>query len=146
VGGAELYHNLTAKIKASVQPLVALGPKFHLRIRYANPVPTRFQPGPDSGRMSAYCATEPGYHKNRPLSSQELKVVRTWLNDNLRKGFICESHARCASPLMLAMKPGGGVRICQDYQGLYTITIKNRYPLPLIREILDALCRTKVYT
>ena len=26
---------------------------------------------------------EPGYHKNRPFSSQELKVVRTWLNDNL---------------------------------------------------------------
>jgi hypothetical protein len=47
---------------------------------------------------------------------------------------------------MLAMKPGGRVRICQDYQGLNAITIKNRYPLPLIRETLDALCRVKVYT
>ena len=89
---------------------------------------------------------EPGYHKNRPLSSQELKVVRTWLDDNLRKGFIRESHARCASPLMLATKLGGGVRICQDYRGLNAITIKNRYPLSLIRETLDALCQAKVYT
>ena len=47
---------------------------------------------------------------------------------------------------MLAAKPGGGVRICQDYRGLNNITIKNRYPLPLIREALDALCHAKVYT
>jgi hypothetical protein len=47
---------------------------------------------------------------------------------------------------MLATKPGGGVRICQDYWGLNTITIKNRYPLPLIRKTLNALCRAKVYT
>ena len=89
---------------------------------------------------------EPSYHKNQPLSSQELKVVRTWLDDNLRKGFIHESHARCASPLILATKLGGEVRICQDYWGLNTITIKNRYPLPLIRETLNAPCCAKVYT
>ena len=35
---------------------------------------------------------EPPYHKNRPLSSQELKVVRKWLDDNLSKGFIRESR------------------------------------------------------
>src|SRR5580692_2696602 len=57
VGGAELYHNLTAKVKASVRSLIASGPQFHLRIRYTDPVPTQFRPGPDSGRMSAYCAT-----------------------------------------------------------------------------------------
>jgi hypothetical protein len=39
-------------------------------------------------------------------------VVRTWLYDNLHKGFIRESHAQFASPLMLATKLGGGVRIC----------------------------------
>jgi transposase InsO family protein len=89
---------------------------------------------------------EPPYLKNRPLSSQELKVVRKWLDDNLDKGFIRESRARCAAPLMLAAKPGGGVRVCQDYRGLNNITIKNRYPLPLIRETLDALCHAKVYT
>jgi hypothetical protein len=72
--------------------------------------------------------------------------VRKWLDDNLSKGFIRESRARCAAPLLLAAKPGGGVRICQDYRGLNSVTIKNRYPLPLIRETLDAICRAKVYT
>jgi hypothetical protein len=47
---------------------------------------------------------------------------------------------------MLAVKLGGGVRICQDYRGLNNVTIKNRYPLPLIRETLDALCNAKFYT
>ena len=89
---------------------------------------------------------EPPYQKNRPLSPQELRVVRKWLDDNLAKGFIRESRARCAAPLLLAAKPGGGVRICQDYRGLNNVTIKNRYPLPLVRETLDALCNAKVYT
>jgi hypothetical protein len=89
---------------------------------------------------------EPPYLKNRPMSPQELRVVRKWLDDNLSKGFIRESRARCAAPLLLAAKPGGGVRICQDYRGLNNVTIKNRYPLPLIRETLDALCHAKVYT
>ncbi|KAJ6437084.1 reverse transcriptase [Purpureocillium lavendulum] len=89
---------------------------------------------------------EPPYQKNRPLSPRELLVVRKWLDDNLTKGFIRESRARCAAPLLLAAKPGGGVRICQDYRGLNSVTIKNRYPLPLIRETLDALCHAKYYT
>jgi RNase H-like domain found in reverse transcriptase/Reverse transcriptase (RNA-dependent DNA polymerase)/Integrase zinc binding domain len=89
---------------------------------------------------------DPPYQKNRPLSPPELHVIRKWLDDNLNKGFIRESRARCAAPLLLAAKPGGGVRICQDYRGLNNVTIKNRYPLPLIRETLDALCNAKVYT
>jgi hypothetical protein len=76
----------------------------------------------------------------------ELDVVRKWLDDNLDKGFIRQSKARCAAPLLLAAKPGGGVRICQDYRGLNNVTIKNRYPLPLIRETLDALSHARVYT
>ncbi|KAF7579479.1 hypothetical protein PtrM4_037190 [Pyrenophora tritici-repentis] len=89
---------------------------------------------------------EPPYEKNRPLSPKELLVVRKWLDDNLGKGFIRESRSRSAAPLLLASKPSGGVRICQDYRGLNNVTIKNRYPLPLIRETLDALCDAKVYT
>ncbi|RAL58881.1 hypothetical protein DID88_009301 [Monilinia fructigena] len=86
------------------------------------------------------------YFKNRPLSPLELEVVRKWIDDNLSKGFIRESRSRSAAPLLLAAKPGGGVRICQDYRGLNNVTIKNRYPLPIVRETLDALCNATVYT
>jgi hypothetical protein len=88
----------------------------------------------------------PPYFKNRPLSQQELRVVRKWLDENLSKGFIRESKSPCAALLMLAAKPGGGIRVCQDYRGLNNITIKNRYPLPLVRETLDTLGKAKFYT
>jgi hypothetical protein len=38
------------------------------------------------------------------------------------------------------------VRICVDYRGVNNISIKNRYPLPLIRETLDAVCKAKIFT
>jgi hypothetical protein len=89
---------------------------------------------------------DPPYQKTRPMSSEELKCVRKWLDENLEKGFIRESKAHCAAPLLLAAKPGGKMRICQDYKDLNNITIKNRYPLPLIRETLNSICRAKHYT
>ena len=50
------------------------------------------------------------------LSSEELNALR-----KVR----VESRSRCAVPLLLAAKPGGGVRVCQDYRGLNNVTIKN---------------------
>lgn len=50
------------------------------------------------------------------------------------------------SPLLPAVKSAGGIRICKDYRGLKNATIKNRYPLPLIRESLDSISNTKFYT
>jgi hypothetical protein len=88
---------------------------------------------------------EPPYQKNTLLSYKELLVVPKWLDDNLNKGFIHESRYRSTAPLFLAAKPGGGVHICQDYRSLNNVTIKNRYPLPLIRKTLYALCSAKIY-
>jgi hypothetical protein len=45
------------------------------------------------------------------MSSEELKCVRKWLDENLEKDFIRESKARYAAPLLLAAKPGGGMRV-----------------------------------
>ena len=89
---------------------------------------------------------QPPYYKNRPLSPAELRCVKKWIDEMLDKGFIRESTSPAAAPLLLAAKPGGGVRICHDYRGLNNVTIKNRYPLPLIRETLDSLCGAKFYT
>jgi hypothetical protein len=55
---------------------------------------------------------DPPYQKTRLMSPEELKCVRNQLDKNLEKGFIRKSKARCAAPLLLAAKPGGGVRIC----------------------------------
>lgn len=51
-----------------------------------------------------------------------------------------------ASPILMARKPGGGLRFCVDFRKLNSMTKKDRYPLPLISEILNRLSRAKVYT
>ena len=38
------------------------------------------------------------------------------------------------------------LRLCIDYRGLNEITIKNRYPLPLLQETLTRLSKAKYYT
>lgn len=84
--------------------------------------------------------------RNRPLSPTELRVLKRWLDDNLAKGFIRPSRSSAASPILLAQKPGGGVRICVDYRGINNVTLKSRYPIPLIRETLDSICKAKIFT
>ncbi|KAK9416117.1 putative Reverse transcriptase [Seiridium unicorne] len=88
----------------------------------------------------------PPYHRPRPMSPPELLAIRKYLDEHLSKGFIRASTSQAAAPVLLAKKPGGGIRICVDYRGLNNVTVKNRYPIPLIRETLDALCQAKYFT
>lgn len=76
----------------------------------------------------------------------ELRVLKRWLDDNLAKGFIRPSKSSAASPILLAQKLGGGIRICVDYRSINNITLKSRYPIPLIRETLDSICKAKFFT
>ena len=80
------------------------------------------------------------------ISREELKVLKKYLTENLNKGFIQASSSPTATPVLFVKKPGGGLCFCVDYRVLNTITIKNCYPLPLIREILDQLCKAVWYT
>jgi hypothetical protein len=80
------------------------------------------------------------------MSQNELKVLRKYLCDNLSKGFIRASSSPVASPVIFVKKPGGGLRFCVDYRALNAVTVKNRYPIPLIQETLSRLSKAKYYT
>ena len=73
------------------------------------------------------------------MSREEMEEVRQWVNENLSKGFIEASQAPWASPIIFVRKPGGGIRLCVDYRKLNEISVKDRYPLPLIDDILGLL-------
>jgi len=65
----------------------------------------------------------------------------------LRTGRIRPSKSPNASPFFFGIKPDQlELRPIQDYQKLNEATIKNRYPLPLIREIIDKLKEAKYFT
>ncbi|RYO95101.1 hypothetical protein DL764_007751 [Monosporascus ibericus] len=88
----------------------------------------------------------PPYSRARAMSPYELLAVRKYIDDHLEKGFIRPSSSSATAPILLAKKPGGGVRIYVNYWGLNNVTVKNRYPIPLIRKTLDALCSARMYT
>jgi len=80
------------------------------------------------------------------MSRNELLVLKKYLEDNLSKGFIRASRSPVASPVIFVRKPGGGLRFCVDYRKLNEITVKNRYPIPLIQETLARLSQARWYT
>jgi hypothetical protein len=73
------------------------------------------------------------------MSRAWLVVLKSWLEENMSKGFIRQSLSPFAARVLFAQKPGGGLRICIDYRDINSKTINNRYPLPLIQETLNLL-------
>ena len=80
------------------------------------------------------------------ISQDELKVLKKYLKKNLSKGFIRASSSPAASPILFACKPKGGLRFSVDYRQLNAMTIKNRYPLLLIKKTLEHICKAKIYS
>jgi transposase InsO family protein len=80
------------------------------------------------------------------MSREELKTLKEWLEENLQKGFIRPSSSPVASPVLFVKKPDGGLRFCVDYRALNNITVKDRYPLPLIKESLNNLAGMRYFS
>lgn len=81
-----------------------------------------------------------------PLSAKELRVLREYIETSLHKGWIQRSESPAGAPILFVPKKDGSLRLCVDYRGLNKFTQKNRYPLPLIPEIIDRLANAKIYT
>ena len=80
------------------------------------------------------------------MSEKELEVLRGYIDENLKKGFIRESKSKAGYPILFAKKKDGSLRLCVDYRKLNDITVKNRYPLPNIGELRDRLSKAKIFT
>ncbi|KAK1666169.1 hypothetical protein QYE76_054328 [Lolium multiflorum] len=70
------------------------------------------------------------------MGPKELKELKEQLDDLEQKGFIQESVSPWGSVIFVD-KRDGGRRMCGDYRNLNNVTIKNKYPLPRIQDLLD---------
>ena len=93
---------------------------------------------------------EPGYKlpygRIYNLSEFELKTPKAYIEMNLASGFIQRSSSPAAALILCAKKKDGGLRLGVDYRALNLGTVKNRYPLPLISELLDRVRQARIFT
>jgi len=93
--------------------------------------------------------TEPHTPPFRPmyrLSPAELAEVTKQVALYLEKGWIRPSDSPYGAPILFAQKADGTLRMCIDYRALNKVTIKNRYPLPNIQDLLDMLHGSAVFS
>ncbi len=81
-----------------------------------------------------------------PLSQPESEAMRAYIEEELAKGFIRPSTSPASAGFFFVKKKDGGLRPCIDYRSLNDITIKFRYPLPLVPSALEQLRSSRYFT
>jgi hypothetical protein len=81
-----------------------------------------------------------------PLTLDEQIALDKFLTEHLEKGYIRPSNSPYAAPFFFVRKKDGKLRPIQDYRRLNTWTRKNRYPLPLIAELVERTPGNDWYT
>ncbi|KAD4177974.1 hypothetical protein E3N88_26565 [Mikania micrantha] len=73
-------------------------------------------------------------------------IIEKMVQEMLDMGVIRHSVSSFASPVVLVKKKNGTGRLCVDYRKLNEHTVKNRFPIPLIEELLEELGGAEVFS
>ena len=80
---------------------------------------------------------QPIAHAPYNMSPSKALELKNQLSQLLEQGFIWPSVSPWAAPVLFQKKKDGTFPLCIDFRGLNQCTIKNKYPLPRIDELLD---------
>ena len=89
---------------------------------------------------------EPKSLKVYPLSLLEQAELNTFLEENLHTGQIRPFKSSIAAPMFFIKKKDGSLQLVQDYHALNAVTVKNRYLLPLVSELIAQLHGAQYFT
>lgn len=80
------------------------------------------------------------------MSMPEKAIVRDKIQDLLENNIIRESNSPYSSPIILVKKKNGDYRLCVDFRKLNNVTVKDKYPLPIIEEQVEKLGGKQIFT
>jgi hypothetical protein len=83
--------------------------------------------------------TAPIYKTPFRMTTPELAELKEHIRELVEKGFIRPSSSPWGAPVIFILKKDGTQRLCVDYRALNEVTIKNKYPLPQIDDLIDQL-------
>ncbi|GFW24749.1 retrovirus-related Pol polyprotein from transposon 297 [Trichonephila clavipes] len=89
---------------------------------------------------------EPVYQPPRRLAFTERQEVNKQIEEWTNEGIIRPSSSEYESPIVMVKKKDGSSRMCIDYRKLNQKLVKDKFPLPLIEDVLNTLQEAKVYS
>jgi len=89
---------------------------------------------------------EPKLSKVYSLSLLEQAELDAFLEENLCTRRIRPSKSPIVAPVFFIKKKDGLLQLVQDYHALNAVTVKNRYPLLLISQLISQLCGARYFT
>jgi len=80
------------------------------------------------------------------LSLVKRNSLDIWIDEELKKGYICSSTSLIAALFFFVKKHNRSLRPVMDYRALNAITIKNCYLIPRIADLIESLSKASIFT
>jgi hypothetical protein len=80
------------------------------------------------------------------LSTPELVELKLQLKEMIDKGYILPIMSPWGAPILFVRKKDGTLRLCIDYRQLNKVTIKKKYPLPMIDDLFNQLGGASIFS